>query len=98
MIAGRCTLEREIGRGGAGIVPLAHDEVLGRSPSSASDSCPAPPGTTSLAPSARHDIQADPRALTTSYTIDFVTTSGRTVTQQVQLQLERRGDQYLIAG
>ena len=31
MIAGRYTLGREIGRGGAGIVHLAHDEVLGRS-------------------------------------------------------------------
>ncbi len=30
MIAGRYTLEREIGRGGAGTVHLAHDEVLGR--------------------------------------------------------------------
>ena len=30
MIAGRYTLGREIGRGGAGIVHLAHDEVLGR--------------------------------------------------------------------
>ena len=30
MIAGRYTLDREIGRGGAGIVHLAHDEVLGR--------------------------------------------------------------------
>ena len=30
MIAGRYTLDREIGRGGAGIVHLARDEVLGR--------------------------------------------------------------------
>ena len=45
-----------------------------------------------------YDIRVDPEALTTSYTIDYVTTSGRTTTQQVQLQLERRGDQYLIAG
>lgn len=30
MIAGRYTLEREIGRGGSGTVHLAHDEVLGR--------------------------------------------------------------------
>ncbi len=44
-----------------------------------------------------YDIQADPRALTTSYTIDYVTTSGRTVTEQAQLQLERVGDRFLIA-
>jgi eukaryotic-like serine/threonine-protein kinase len=44
------------------------------------------------------DIRADPRTLTTSYTIDYVTTSGRTTTEQGQLQLERQGDQYLIAG
>lgn len=30
MIAGRYTLGREVGRGGSGIVHLAHDEVLGR--------------------------------------------------------------------
>ena len=30
MIAGRYTLEREIGRGGSGTAHLAHDEVLGR--------------------------------------------------------------------
>ena len=42
-------------------------------------------------------IQADPKALTTSYTIDYVTTSGRTVTEQAQLQLQRVGDRFLIA-
>ena len=45
-----------------------------------------------------YDIQVDPRALTTSYTIDYVTTSGRTVTEQAQLQLRRVGDRFLIAG
>lgn len=30
MIAGRYTLGREVGRGGSGVVHLAHDEVLGR--------------------------------------------------------------------
>ena len=44
------------------------------------------------------DIQVDPGALTASYTIDYVTTSGDTKTQQVQLQLEQQGDGFLIAG
>ena len=51
-----------------------------------------------IASATPYDIVADPRALTTSYTVDYVTKSGRTVTQQVQLQLEKVGDQYLIAG
>ncbi len=43
-------------------------------------------------------IKADPRSLTTTYTIDFVTTSGQTRTEQGQLQLEQQGDGFLIAG
>ena len=45
-----------------------------------------------------YNIQADPRSLTTSYTIDYVSTSGRTSTQQITLQLQRQGDRFLIAG
>jgi hypothetical protein len=45
-----------------------------------------------------YDIAADPRTLTVSYTIDYVTTSGRTTTQQGRLQLRRKGEGYLIAG
>jgi serine/threonine protein kinase len=44
------------------------------------------------------DIRADPRSLTTTYTIDFVTASGRTTTEQGRLQLVRQGDGFLIAG
>ncbi len=44
------------------------------------------------------DIRADADALTTSYTIRYVTTSGRTTTEQGRLQLEKSGDGYLIAG
>ena len=51
-----------------------------------------------IASATPYDIAVDPEALTTSYTIDYVTTSGATKTQQVQLQLEKQGDQYLIAG
>ena len=43
-------------------------------------------------------IKADPRSLTTTYTIDYVTTSGQTRTEQGQLQLEQQGDGFLIAG
>ncbi len=43
------------------------------------------------------DVRTDTEALTTSYTIQYVTTSGRTTTEQAQLQLERSGDGYLIA-
>jgi hypothetical protein len=45
-----------------------------------------------------YDIAVDPDTLTTSYTIDYVTTSGAEKTEQGQLQLQRQGDQYLIAG
>jgi len=44
------------------------------------------------------DIKADPRSLTTTYTIDYVTTAGRTMTEQGRLQLEQQGDEFLIAG
>jgi serine/threonine protein kinase len=43
-------------------------------------------------------IRADPQSLTTTYTIDFVTTSGQTRTEQGRLQLEPQGDGFLIAG
>ena len=43
-------------------------------------------------------IKADPKALTASYTIDYVTTSGETKTEQVTLQLAKQGEDYLIAG
>ena len=43
------------------------------------------------------DVRADPGTLTTSYTIQYVTTSGRTTTQQGRLRLERSGEGYLIA-
>ena len=43
-------------------------------------------------------IRADPGSLTTTYTIDFVTTSGDTRTEQGRLQLAQQGDGFLIAG
>jgi len=43
-------------------------------------------------------IKADPRSLSTTYMIEFVTTSGQTRTEQGQLQLEQQGDTFLIAG
>lgn len=45
-----------------------------------------------------YKIKADRKALTTSYTIDFVTTAGETRTEQGELQLAQEGDQLLIAG
>ena len=45
-----------------------------------------------------YDISVDPTTLVASYTIDYVTTSGRTSTEQKQLQLARKGEDYLIAG
>jgi serine/threonine protein kinase len=43
-------------------------------------------------------IKVDKDAMTASYTIDYVTTSGDTRTEQVTLQLAQQGEQYLIAG
>ena len=44
------------------------------------------------------DVTADPKALTVSYTVDYVMTNGRQSTQDVTLQLAREGDGFLIAG
>lgn len=44
------------------------------------------------------DIRADVDAMAVSYTITYVTTSGRTTTQQGRLLLQESGDGYLIAG
>lgn len=43
-------------------------------------------------------IKADPASLSTAFTIDYVTTSGRSTTEQGRLQLEQQGDGFLIAG
>ena len=43
-------------------------------------------------------IQADPKTRTATYSITYVTTSGRSVTQAGKLQLQQEGDQFLIAG
>ncbi|RYC14550.1 serine/threonine-protein kinase [Nocardioides zhouii] len=45
-----------------------------------------------------YDITVDPDTLVTTYTIDYVTTSGRTSTERKQLQLVQDGEDYLIAG
>ena len=44
-----------------------------------------------------YDITVDPDTLVASYTIDYVATSGRSSTEQNQLQLEKQGEDYLIA-
>ena len=44
------------------------------------------------------DIRADVEAMAVSYTITYVTTSGRSTTQQGRLMLRESGDGYLIAG
>jgi hypothetical protein len=43
-------------------------------------------------------IRADPESLTTTYTIELVTETGRTTTEQGRLQLAQEGDRLLIAG
>ena len=45
-----------------------------------------------------YDISVDLSAPSASYTVEYVTTSGRTTTEQKLLLLERQGDSYLIAG
>jgi serine/threonine protein kinase len=44
------------------------------------------------------DVRADPEAMTVSYTIEYVTASGRTTTEAGRLQLQQSGDGYLVAG
>jgi serine/threonine protein kinase len=44
------------------------------------------------------DVQADPEALTVTYTVDYVMQNGQEQTDDVSLQLVRQDDTYLIAG
>ena len=44
------------------------------------------------------NVRVDPQSLVATYTIDFVTTSGRTTTEAGRLQLVEEGDGFLIAG
>lgn len=43
-------------------------------------------------------VSSDPSDLTVGYTVDYVMKSGERTSQQVRLQLQRRDDQFLIAG
>ena len=53
---------------------------------------------TTISSARPYDIAVDPQTLVATYTIDYVTTSGRSTTQQGRLQLQRDGEGYLIAG
>ena len=44
------------------------------------------------------NVQADPEAMTVSYSVDYVEQGGGTSSDQVTLELVQRGDRYLIAG
>jgi hypothetical protein len=44
------------------------------------------------------DVQADPEAMTVSYSVDYVEQGGGTSSDQVTLELVQRGDRYLISG
>ena len=44
------------------------------------------------------DVQADPEAMTVSYSVDYVEDGGGTSSDQVTLELVQRGDRYLISG
>ena len=43
-------------------------------------------------------IESNPSDQTVAYTVNYVMETGRQVTQNVRLQLQRRDDQFLIAG
>lgn len=44
------------------------------------------------------DIEAEPEGMTVSYAVDYVREDGSRVQDEVELQLVRRDDSYLIAG
>src|SRR4029078_4043643 len=44
------------------------------------------------------NVQADPRAMTVSYDVDYVKTDGSTSSDHVTLQLVKNGSSFLIAG
>jgi hypothetical protein len=44
------------------------------------------------------DVEADPEAMTVSYSVDYVEQGGGTSSDQVTLELVQRGDRYLISG
>jgi hypothetical protein len=44
------------------------------------------------------NVDSNPSDRTVAYTVNYVMKTGRTTTSRVRLQLQRKGDEYLIAG